>query len=315
MYTGSLENHPQLIDRIAATRTLWGNPGHVVSRVRNPFVLADSLARAGLAYPETRPADAAPSPRAGWLRKSFRSAGGNQVQRETALSTKADPRRHFYQRHVRGMPCAALYVLQDREARLLGVTRQLIGLPWVHSRDFRYCGSIGPLTLPPPLVRQFRRIGRLLADEFGLRGVAGVDAVISRDRVWVVEVNPRYPASAEIIERSLGVSVVGLHAAAFGFHPPRSDRLRRTCAAAGKVILFSPTALTATRRLIQGLGWTGNGRDPPTLADVPRPGTPIPQGAPVATLFAEAPSCRAVLFRLRGRIRTAGALIGRVGTG
>src|SRR5687767_11650245 len=34
MYTGGLENHPALVDRIATQRPLWGNSGTVIRAVR-----------------------------------------------------------------------------------------------------------------------------------------------------------------------------------------------------------------------------------------------------------------------------------------
>ena len=34
MYTGALENHPDLVDRLAEMRPLWGNRGDVLRRVR-----------------------------------------------------------------------------------------------------------------------------------------------------------------------------------------------------------------------------------------------------------------------------------------
>ena len=37
MYTGALENHPALVDRLAASRPLDGNPGPVLRRIRDPF--------------------------------------------------------------------------------------------------------------------------------------------------------------------------------------------------------------------------------------------------------------------------------------
>src|SRR6187401_3236819 len=48
MYTGALENHPELIDQMAWIAPLLGNPGDVLARVRSPWELADVLGRAGL---------------------------------------------------------------------------------------------------------------------------------------------------------------------------------------------------------------------------------------------------------------------------
>src|SRR4029079_4231062 len=37
IYTGGLENHPALVDRISETRPLWGNDGAALRRIRNPW--------------------------------------------------------------------------------------------------------------------------------------------------------------------------------------------------------------------------------------------------------------------------------------
>ena len=54
MYTGALENYPDLVDQMAWIAPLLGNPGDVLTRVRSPWELAAALQRAGLLFPETR---------------------------------------------------------------------------------------------------------------------------------------------------------------------------------------------------------------------------------------------------------------------
>ena len=51
MYTGGLENHPKIIDQIASTQTLLGNPGAVLCRVRDPWELSAVLTSHGLSSP------------------------------------------------------------------------------------------------------------------------------------------------------------------------------------------------------------------------------------------------------------------------
>src|SRR5207249_9264748 len=85
-------------------------------------------------------------------------------------------------------------------AAFLEVTRQLVGEPWLHAAPFHYCGSIGPLPLSESLWRKFWRIGTVLAKAFRLRGLFGVDCVLRDGIPWPVEVNPRYPASVEVLE-------------------------------------------------------------------------------------------------------------------
>jgi len=52
LYTGGLENHPELVDRIAARRRLLGNRGAILRAVRDPVTLAETFGRAGIAAPE-----------------------------------------------------------------------------------------------------------------------------------------------------------------------------------------------------------------------------------------------------------------------
>src|SRR5437763_10103190 len=57
LYTGGLENHPRLVDRLARTRPLWGNGATVLERVRDPELLARRLTEHGLLCPEVLTAD------------------------------------------------------------------------------------------------------------------------------------------------------------------------------------------------------------------------------------------------------------------
>ena len=54
MYTGGLENYPDVIAAIAAERPLWGNGPDVLAKVRDPFALAAVLARPDLPHPKVR---------------------------------------------------------------------------------------------------------------------------------------------------------------------------------------------------------------------------------------------------------------------
>ncbi len=67
-----------------------------------------------------------------------------------------------------------------------------------------------------------------LTQEFGLRGVNGIDLVIPDDLgVHLIEVNPRYTASMELVERAYGLNIFALHLEALAGRLPewRSGRL------------------------------------------------------------------------------------------
>ena len=58
-YVGGFENHPRAVERLAAGRTLWGNPAAVLRRVRDPLALARALRARGIRVPAVAVAAAA----------------------------------------------------------------------------------------------------------------------------------------------------------------------------------------------------------------------------------------------------------------
>jgi uncharacterized protein len=299
MYTGGLENEPALIREMSQIRPLWGNSVDVLRRVRHPKSVTAALRAAALPCPQVA-FDAADVPRDGtWLRKPFRSAGGVRIsvwgRHPTADSGSAT--HYYFQRHIEGLSCSAVYVAAGGKARLLGMTRQLIGAAWAGARDFRYCGSIGPLDAPPVVASGFAEIGTVLARRFELVGLFGVDAVVNARGVWPVEVNPRYPASAELLDWAWGVPAVALHVAACeaGQLPSGPAPARHSC---GKAIVFAPHRCVVSAELGARIGENDH-RVGPTLADVPAPGTIIEAGWPIVTVLADAPDEQLVLEQLR----------------
>ena len=81
-------------------------------------------------------------------------------------------------------------------------------------RGFRYAGNLVPLDGPAAARREIGAIADALSREYGLRGLNGFDFILRDDRPVVVEVNPRYCASMELLERASGRSVFALHLAA-----------------------------------------------------------------------------------------------------
>lgn len=286
LYTGALENSPDLVDRLASSQLLLGKKllGHVggtLRRVRDPLQLQAALSRAGLHFPETKAA-ADGQPNNTWLGKTSRGSSGTGVGVTDGAT--------YLQRRVEGVPLSAVF----RGSQLLGVTRQLVGEAWAGAAEFQYCGSIAPWPLPDAAQLQLLRLGEVLCSEFGLTDLYGVDLILDpildNEKLWTIEVNPRYTAAVEVVERAYGISV---------FCSTESQP-QNSCF--GKVVLFAKAPLVITedvnQRLLQQAGeiaW-------PEIADIPVTGTKIGVGQPVLTLFAEAVSCEAVAVRLHERV-------------
>jgi predicted ATP-grasp superfamily ATP-dependent carboligase len=306
MYTGALENHPELVDRIAVRRPLWGNAGEALRRVRDPWAVQEALVAEGLPSPALR-RDFAALPRGRWLRKPLRSAGGNRLQRIEVKSVKpgsSQPRSVagvYYQEFIPGEPVSAVFVAARDRAILLGATRQLIGAAWTGARGFQYAGSIGPLSLTDEDRARWRRIGRCLARRFSLMGLFGVDAIAHADGTFPVEVNPRYTASIEILERSLGFASIAFHAAACRdgrLLPEPLDSAELVC---GKAILYARCSGPAGQAFWRFVRECNDQCLWPHAADLPNEGEIFREGRPVLTLLAASNSEAELLADLQQR--------------
>ncbi|MFP6648766.1 MAG: ATP-grasp domain-containing protein, partial [Pirellulaceae bacterium] len=199
-------------------------------------------------------------------------------------------------------PASALFLATPTGVLLLGVTRQLVGCGFTAAAAFAYCGSIGPLALSERLLPEVIAMGSVLGEHFSLRGLFGIDLVIDEQRAWFIEINPRFPASAEIIERTTGQTLIGLHVDTCRGASPR-PRTESTTGQWGKAILFArqplviPAAFPSRFRTAEQEdgGW-------PSVADLPSAGSRIAGGHPVLTVFARGQSSGEVETQLRERI-------------
>ncbi len=322
MYTGALENYPRLIERMQQIRPLLGNAAEVLDRVRDPWQVAAAFGRRDLPCPALAADPAEVPPDGTWLRKSRRSAGGMQVSlwlggNSTAAETASQPRSAFYfQQRIEGVSCSAVYLAAGGQVRLVGVTEQLLAgqrdetvvsaTRLAGSGRFQYAGSIGPLPINNTLQRRFLDIGQVLADEFHLQGLFGADCVLAQEIPWPVEVNPRYTASVEILERAAGLPYVGWHVAACrdGHLPPvvPSTPVQLW----GKAILYARRELVVQRCLTDHAASLGGW---PLLGDVPAVGSRIAAGQPILTVFARGPNRDQVGDRLRSQIDQTEAVV------
>jgi predicted ATP-grasp superfamily ATP-dependent carboligase len=317
MYTGALENHPELVDAMAAVAPLLGNRGEVLQQVRSPWRLAEVLMEAGLLFPETRVSPDGLPCDGSWLTKTGRGASGSGVRaltktrrqgdketrrQETTLSPSRAPYL-VYQRRVAGTPCSAVFVADGGTATLLGVVRQLVGEDWLGAGEFQYCGAIGPYPLAAETLSRIAGIGNVLAERLDLAGLFGVDLIIDGGQVWTIEVNPRYTASTEIVERATGIGAIAAHAAACRRHRWSSAISHRVKVIYGKAILFAkrPVAISsafadwARNETLRNARW-------PSIADVSPLGTEIDTGRPVITLFADGTTVDQVTANLKLRV-------------
>jgi len=301
-YVASFENHPRAVRELAGDRALWGNSPAVLARVRNPERLARALSRQGYAAPQVRTTRPTRASGRRWLVKPRASGGGHGIVTWRPGSGAPIPPRAYFQERIAGVPGSIVFAADGRRAVALGLSRLLVGERAFGAEGFRYCGNILAGARDPQFAREAVLLawGVALASTvtrmFGLVGVNGIDFVARSGRPYPVEVNPRYTASMELVERAYGLSIFDVHARACAGELPGFELFRARAAdreAVGKAVVYArhDTTLGDTRRWL---------RDD-TVRDIPAPGEHIVRGHPICTVFARAEDAAACHRALEAR--------------
>ena len=296
-YTSNFENHPEALEQLSAGRVVLGNPPDVLREVRQAERVHDVLEGCGLASPRVYAAahDAAlHSAGRDLVAKPRRSGGRRWRPSEPLLDGE------LLQEWVEGEPASLVFVADGRDAAALGVTRQLIGDAAFGAAGHRWCGNLlgnaatSVLPMQDEVVARALAAAQALTRAFGLRGINGIDFIARNGEAVVIEVNPRWTAAVELVERSLRLSLFAAHAAGsegvlLALPHPGSDDI------IGKAVVFAPE------------GWTAPDTDEwladQMISDVPLSGSPVPRGAPICTVFATGETAAVCHDALKERAR------------
>jgi hypothetical protein len=303
VYTSSLENHPRVVETLAQGRGLLGNLPSVLREVRDWARLRAVCDEEGIPYPTTllpgEEAEADPTVR--WLRKPVHSGGGHGIE---PWSGGALGEGQILQERVGGRPASAAFVADGTRSVLLSVTEQLIGREELGTRGYTWCGNILPLALRSSeeiyaIVQSVERTVARLTHRFDLRGVNGIDFVVTDSaegpvHPYLVEVNPRYTASMELVDRAYGLSVFDLHVRSFDGELPAFSLAERLDDPRfyGKGIVYADEDVMMPNTA----DWRREGR-----RDVPFSGERIAAGHPICTVLAEGENRAECWRRLVGK--------------
>lgn len=312
MYTGGLENYPELVGELAKERELWGNGPDVLRRVRDPRILSEELRHSGLIHPTRILPGEMPPTDGEWLRKPRRGAGGLGVRvadRDEMMLIGEFGCDFFLEEYVPGEVVSVAFVSRNQPVDFLGSTYHLSGTPWLHAARFAYCGNIfAPRGVGLDIPRFSQSLGELW-------GVWGIDLIRSQSGLVALEINPRYTASLEVTEWSTGVNPLRFHQWAATRSPapffPKSwpDDERDVV---GKAIYYAPAQLTFpdSGPWDDSLARAADVWTRPDFADIPHAGDVIEPGQPVLTILTGADSEDACLANLKARAAELDRLFG-----
>ena len=310
-YISNLENYPEIVAELSKRGRLLGNAPEVLRKARDWRQLRRLCFEEGIPTAETLlPGEEKKADRVSrWLLKPVRSGGGHGIRFWDGSPVKeADVLQGF----VEGRPASAAFVADGKNSVVIGVSEQLIGCRELGARKFAWCGNILPLRLDRPGAAAFFETVEAMAARLtrclGLRGVNGLDLVAADDAdgcpiPYLVEVNPRYTGSMELVESAYGLNVFSLHLDAMAGRLPRFSLAQRMQDRpfTGKGIVFARRSCIVP----EAMGGVEQGR-----RDIPFPGDLIKAGHPICTVFGRGDTRQSCLGNLWANARAVRREIG-----
>ncbi len=216
-----------------------------------------------------------------WLKKPYKSGGGRSI---SFWSGEKLPAGFYLQEFIDGESFSFLFVSNGKDLMLLGVTLQLVGVDFLGAHRFAWSGNVYPANLEPDIVDEVKEWIARLTCEVGLCGVFGVDVIVKDSIPYVIEINPRYTGSMELIETALGINIFGLHMGACRGNLPLN--IPEPLAYFGKGIVYAEVELCGFRSEEM---WNRGFRDIPVGESV------IHKGSPVCSVFSSGGSIGEVI--------------------
>ena len=281
------DGRSELLEQGAACLPLLGTAPADVRRVRDPASFFGFLRSHGIGHPPVR--HHASEDTAGWLFKDAGACGGSHILRAFDAGGGAASPLGYWQREVSGVAMSATFIANGRDAVLLGHNEQIVRA--AGGRPFVFCGVCGPVPVSAPVAGEVAAAVRALVATFRLRGLGSLDYLLDGERVWVLELNPRPPASMALYPDAGGAGVLRAHLRAC-LHDELPNPPRPAACVGGTEIVYATRALRLDEAHADALAAR------PGAHDLPHAGTAFAAGDPLCSVTASGPDSDSVKIGL-----------------
>ncbi len=154
-----------------------------------------------------------------WLWKKQRSAGGlgvsfidpKELLEPSSLRADHSPELGVLQEYVLGKSIGISFLSSNHGTVIVGMAESMPLQKHIWS-DFIYRGSIGPVLIPDWLVSPINSFARTVVRTTGWTGLWQADFLLTGSDLYLIEINPRWTASMELIVNGYDLPLVTWHA-------------------------------------------------------------------------------------------------------
>ncbi len=204
-FDAAMESNTSLLDEINI-KPVFGNLRHTLEICKNPKEFFAKLDQHSIPYPEINfEPESTINISGDWLIKTAQGTGGVGVTPVSAqLGKDVDfTNNHYLQKIIDGVNFSITFLANKEEIMELGFNTQ-----WSEklsdSMPYAYSGAINYVKLNESIKETALQYAQVIAKEFKLVGLNSIDFICAANRVYVLEVNPRIPATYELYETRYG---------------------------------------------------------------------------------------------------------------
>lgn len=264
IYGSGLETYPETLRRLEKDWRIIGNSATIFERVqdkRDFFARLDSLSIPHPLIRFTKPEDSAD-----WLLKPWRGEGGVGIRLGNG---GADFEGGYWQRYIEGRSMSVLFVANIDGVALIGFNEQ-----WTVTPDdklsFLFAGIASHADVEESIKTDIVDCLSKLAENYQLRGLNSLDFMLQDGAYFVLEINARISASAQLYGKRLLLKHLQ------GCENYLDDSVQVSTEPTAYQIVFAQQNLT----IADQLEW------PAWVVDRPNPGAIVATGAPICSIIA-----------------------------
>ena len=202
-YDAALESNPDLLDSIPVDRVV-GNTSQTLRQCKDPKVFFSTLDQHAIHHPEVSFEPDCNSTDS-WLIKHATGTGGVgvRVYVRGKLGKVSLEKNTYFQKKIEGVNFSLTFFANARQIKSLGFNTlwsEALG----ENVPYAYAGAINWVDLTEQQQDTTIYYATTLTREFKLVGLNSIDCILSEDRIYVLEINPRIPATYELYETRYG---------------------------------------------------------------------------------------------------------------
>lgn len=199
VYGSGFEECTETLAFLEQDWVVLGNSVEVFKRFQDKPAFFDNLAALSIPCPETLFSPAIDG--GNWLVKPMLGEGGVGIRRHDP-NHAVNSSECYWQRFLEGEPLSVLFVACRGQANVLGFNRQW-AVAIEQDQPFLFAGVANHADVSAEHRRQVSEWLTKLARIYPLRGLGSLDFIVAEGRCYLLEINARIPASAQLYDESV----------------------------------------------------------------------------------------------------------------